>query len=160
MIEIRRVDPDEWAKVRKIRLAGLLESPDWFWGTYDEEVNKPESWWRDFIETGAWFIAHEADRPVGIAAAIRAPELEESDRQLISMWVEPEARDRGIGAKLIDAVKTWARGSGVRGLQLQVAEENRAATRLYERCGFVATGRTESLPRNPRLIEHEMRLLL
>lgn len=160
MIEIRQVDPDEWATVRKIRLAALLESPDWFWATYDEEVEKPESWWRDFIEAGAWFIAYEVERSVGIAAAVRAPELEESDRQLISMWVEPDARGGGVGTKVVDAVKAWARANGVRELQLQVTQENKAAARLYERCGFEATGRTQPLPRKPTLIEHEMRLRL
>ena len=76
------------------------------------------------------------------------------------MWVRAEARGRGVGTKLIDAVKAWARAEGARALQLEVTEDNHAAVRLYERCGFRATGRTEPLPRDPALIEHEMRLLL
>jgi RimJ/RimL family protein N-acetyltransferase len=47
---------------------------------------------------------------------------------------------------------TWARGEGVREPQLQDTEDNGAARRLYERCGFEATGRTERLPRKPALI--------
>lgn len=160
MIEIKRVTSDDWSTVRRIRLAALVESPDWFWDTYDEEVDKPESWWRQFIEAGSWFIAYERDRPVGMAAAIRDPDLEESDRQLISMWVTPETRNRGIGAGLVDAVKTWARASGVTELQLEVTENNQSAWRLYERCGFERTGRMRPLPRKPSLIEHEMRLRL
>lgn len=97
---------------------------------------------------------------VGIAAAIRVPELEDSARLLISMWVEPDARRAGIGTKLVEAVKDWARADGARELRLQVTEDNRAAARLYERCGFEWTGRTEPLPRKPALVEHEMRLLL
>jgi RimJ/RimL family protein N-acetyltransferase len=160
MTEIKRLSSDEWRTVRKIRLAALKDSPNWFWATYDEEVDKPEAWWRDFIEAGAWFIAHEGDDPVGIAAAIRDPELDESDRQLISMWVVPEARNRGIGAGLVDAVMTWAREEGVQELQLQVTEDNHAAKHLYEQSGFRATGRAEPLARDPRLIEHEMRMHL
>jgi GNAT superfamily N-acetyltransferase len=160
VMEIRRVGSDEWSTVRKIRLAALLDSPDWFWTTYDEEVTKPERWWRDRITAGAWFIAQVGGRPVGIAAAISAPELKGSDRQLVSMWVEPGSRGRGIGSQLVEAIKTWALADGADGLQLQVTEGNHVATRLYERCGFQLTGRTEALARSPALIEREMRLVL
>src|SRR5919106_460409 len=120
MIDVVRVGPDEWSTVRKVRLAALLDTPDLFWSTHDDEVDKPESWWREFVDAGAWFVAYDGGLPVGISAAIRDPELEESDRQLISMWVEPDARGGGVGAKLIEAVKAWARADGARALQLQV----------------------------------------
>jgi GNAT superfamily N-acetyltransferase len=160
VLEIKRVGPDDWSTVRKIRLAALRDTPDWFWATYEEEVEKPESWWREFIEAGAWFLACDHDRPLGIAAVLPAPGLEETARQLISMWVSPEARRQGVGANLIDAIKGWSRETGVRELQLQVTESNQDARRVYERHGFQATGRTEPLPRKPWLLEHEMRLKL
>jgi GNAT superfamily N-acetyltransferase len=160
MIEIRRVGPDDWPTVREIRLAALKDTPDWFWATYEQEVEKPESWWRDFIDSGAWFLAQDENHPVGIAAAIRNPQLGDSVRQLISMWVAPGTRGIGVGARLVQAIKDWARADGARELQLEVTQDNHTAARLYQRCGFEATGRTEPLPRNPALIEHEMRLLL
>ncbi len=158
MIEIRRASPDEWKTVREVRLAALRDSPDWFWAVYDEELDKPEAWWRRFIEAGAWFIAYEEANPVGIAAAIHDRDLEDSSRRLISMWVAPHVRNRGIGTQLVDAVKAWARDDGATQLELEVTEGNDAAARLYEQCGFEATGRTMALPRNPELIEREMRL--
>ena len=160
MIEIRRVDQDDWPIVRDVRLAALKDTPDWFWVTYEEEVHQPEKWWRDFLTAAAWFVAYEADRPVGIAAGIRSSRLDESERALISMWVRPDARRQGIGRQLVESTKEWARADGALSLQLEVTHTNLGATRLYERCGFKATGRTEPLPRDPSLIEHEMRLLL
>ncbi|MGH2747910.1 MAG: GNAT family N-acetyltransferase [Actinomycetota bacterium] len=160
MIEIEQVGPDEWSIVRKVRLAALQDTPDWFWSTYEEEVEKDESWWRSNIGAGAWFIAQIDGRPVGIAAGIRAAHLGDSTRQLISMWVEPATRGAGLGERLVDAVIAWARADGANELQLEVTNKNHAAAQLYERCGFEATGRTEPLPRNPALIEHEMRLRL
>jgi GNAT superfamily N-acetyltransferase len=160
VIEIHRAGPDDWSTVRRIRLAALRDTPDWFWATYEEEVEKAESGWRDFIAAGAWFLAHLDDRAVGIAAGVRVPELGDSSRQLISMWVEPDARGRGIGSNLVEAVRTWARADGAKELQLQVTANNHAAARLYQRCGFEPTGRTEPLPRKPALIEREMRLSL
>ncbi len=158
MFEVRRVPSDNWRVVREIRLAALKDTPDWFRATYDEEVDQSEEWWRGFIEAGAWFIGYERDVPVGIAAAIRDAELEESDRRLISMWVVPAARNRGIGAELVNAATDWAREDGAKEPQLEVTETNDAAMRLYERCGFRATGRVTAHPRKLTLVEHEMRL--
>lgn len=160
MIDIRRVTGDDWELVRDVRLKALLDTPDWFWSTHEEEVSRLEAWWRDRIASGAWFVARDGDRPVGIAAGIHAPETAESDRQLISMWVENEARGRGIGRRLVAAVESWARTDGARRLQLEVTDKNETGRRFYESYGFVATGRTEPLPRKPELIEHEMVLEL
>ena len=158
--QIRRAGPDEWFDVREIRLAALVESPDWFCASYDEEIDQVESWWRRFIAAGAWFIAYAGDTSIGIAAGIRSRELEDSTRQLISMWVEPVARGRGIGGRLVDEVIGWARADGANEIQLQVTEGNEAARRLYEGRGFVATDRSQAHPRIPSLVEHEMRLRL
>jgi ribosomal protein S18 acetylase RimI-like enzyme len=144
--------------VREVRLAALRDTPDWFWATHEEEVVKPESWWRDFVESGAWFLAQNEGVAVGVAAVISSAALEDSTRQLISMWVAPNARRRGIGTRLIDAVITWARAEGIRELQLQVTDRNEIARRFYERFGFKGTGRGEPHPRERWLIEQEMRL--
>jgi SagB-type dehydrogenase family enzyme len=65
---------------------------------------------------------------------------------LISLWVAPEARGRGIGAALVGAAAAWARGAGLRRLVLDVGVHNAAARRLYEGQGFLATGATGALP--------------
>lgn len=84
----------------------------------------------------------------------------ESERQVSSMWVAPEARNRGIGTALIEQITDSARREGVRELQLEVTDGNDEALRLYERCGFRLTGRTSPHPRKVGLAEREMRLRL
>ena len=172
MVEIRRADPEDWALVRELRLAALQDTPDFFWATHEEEVTQPQSWWRDFIAGGAWFLAFAGARPVGLAAVVEPFETIESQDaapageppmsflDLISMWVDPAARGRGLGQSLVEAAMQWARSEGVRELRLWVTEGNDGARRLYERAGFVATGRSTPLPRKPLLLEHEMRLTL
>ena len=159
-MEVRRLAPHEWQVLRSLRLAALRDSPDWFWSTYDEEVERPDEWWQRSARDVAWFIAHDSGRPVGLAAALRSPELPETERHVISMWVEPAARGRGIGRSLIEQIKEWARADGAESLHLEVTATNAAATHLYEACGFQPTGVTKSLPRKPSLIEREMRLSL
>ncbi|HYI44307.1 MAG TPA: GNAT family N-acetyltransferase [Actinomycetota bacterium] len=160
MVEIRGAGADEWSTIRKVRLAALTDTPDAFWATHVEEIDKPEAWWRHFINAGAWFLAWDGDRAVGIVAVLRDPELGEATRRLISMWVHPEARGAGIGVELVDAAVAWARVDGAREVQLEVTAGNDAAARLYERCGFSPTGVTTPLPRDPALIESEYLLVL
>lgn len=53
--------------------------------------------------------------------------------------VSPEARGHGIGTKLLDRIKRFAKEEGYRTVRLDVIDTNPAARRLYEREGFVAT---------------------
>ena len=158
MVEIKRVESDQWRVVRDVRLRALRDTPEMFWATYEHEVAQSAEWWQGFIDAGAWFLAWEDDGPVGIAAAIRDDRFDPATRQLISMWVAPGARRGGVAWALVKAVEDWAVTNGVRTLLLEVTEGNDDARRLYERCGYRFTGRSAPHPRNPRLRELEMRM--
>lgn len=49
-------------------------------------------------------------------------------------------RRRGIGAALIAQAKAWAQAQGLPGIMLETQDNNVAACRLYERCGFELKG--------------------
>lgn len=78
------------------------------------------------------------DQPVGMASGV--PASNDSDAELISMWVAPTARGRGVGDILVQQVERWARNTGARILRLDVSDGNRAASDLYQRNGFDYTG--------------------
>jgi GNAT superfamily N-acetyltransferase len=61
----------------------------------------------------------------------------------LAIGVRPDARGRGVGTALLEALIAHARQAGVGALSLSV-EEGNPATRLYERLGFVRVGRTGS----------------
>lgn len=159
MARVVRMTAEDWELLRELRLSALADAPDYFWSTYNAEASKPEAWWRDFIAAGEWFVAYEDDNAVGLAAAMPFSQLDDGVHHLISMWVSPPARRRGIGALLVEAVKAWAREQGSRVLHLEVTEGNVAARRLYERHGFRDTGGRQPHPRLP-LNEEEMRVQL
>jgi ribosomal protein S18 acetylase RimI-like enzyme len=59
--------------------------------------------------------------------------------ELVSMWIAPAGRGRGIGNALMTSVETWARGTGATILKLSVADGNDPAHNLYLRNGFTDT---------------------
>ncbi|MGZ5407328.1 MAG: N-acetyltransferase family protein [Aeromicrobium sp.] len=130
---IREVGPDDWADWRHARLRSLTEDPGAFAGSVtmwtgdrDTEAN-----WRDRLSSpGAYFLADDGSDPVGMVAASPT----DAGVELISMWVAVEARRRGIGGRLIDAVISWAGDSELR---LRVVDGNAAALAAYESRGFV-----------------------
>lgn len=58
----------------------------------------------------------------------------------LGLMVAADARRQGVGRALLDAAVEWARGAGVRKLELHVFPWNEAAIRLYERFGFEREG--------------------
>jgi GNAT superfamily N-acetyltransferase len=69
------------------------------------------------------------------------------------MFVRPQARGRGVGEAIIDAVVGWAIQKGATTVHLWVTETNSRARMLYERCGFTVTAERQPLPSNPALGE-------
>lgn len=53
--------------------------------------------------------------------------------------VHREMRGLGIGTRLLDEIKRYARENGYSSVRLDVIDTNPGARRLYEREGFVAT---------------------
>jgi ribosomal-protein-alanine N-acetyltransferase len=71
-----------------------------------------------------------------ILARVAADEVE-----VLTLAVVPEARRRGVGARLLDAAMTVAFARGARTAFLEVSVGNSAARALYKRAGFTPAGR-------------------
>ncbi|TFD85845.1 GNAT family N-acetyltransferase [Cryobacterium lactosi] len=68
------------------------------------------------------------------------PATDQSDRaELISLWVDPAVRSRGVATALITAIARWAAGTGAATLGLSVMAGNVPARRTYERNGFTVS---------------------
>ncbi|MDP4332775.1 bifunctional GNAT family N-acetyltransferase/class I SAM-dependent methyltransferase [Curtobacterium sp. A7_M15] len=140
-IALRRVTADDWETWRPVRLAALADAPGAFGSTLADWADAPEHRWRTRLSIpGALdLLAHaEDDSVVGMAGGV--PGSVPGTAELISMWVDPAARGRGVAAALIRAVATWAARTGAHTLELSVMPDNTGARRTYERCGFTAAG--------------------
>ena len=147
MIEVRRIGEDDWREWRLLRLAALSTDPDAFGSTLAawSGSNDLEARWRARLAGSPFSALLDLDgRTVGMVAAFDAGEAVE----LVSLWVDPSARGRGIGEAAVAAVVDVADG---RDLMLSVRTANAAAIRLYRRCGFVDEGPSPDDPRERRM---------
>ena len=114
---IRRIRPDEGSSLRALRLRALAEAPLAFGSTLTREAVFTDDAWHDRARRGAsgtegvTFVAELEGQWVGIATGLTDdPDAPDDPRPvLVGMFVGPEARGRGIGAALVDAVVDWAR---------------------------------------------------
>jgi ribosomal protein S18 acetylase RimI-like enzyme len=147
MLELRTLGPEDWTLWRELRLAALSEAPYAFGSTLAEwtGAGDREERWRSRLEIpGARDVVAILDgRPVGMASGV--PAKEAAGVELISMWVSPVARGRGVGDLLIRAVEQWAVERHATTLLLSVMPDNGKAIALYERHGFADVGELSDL---------------
>jgi len=136
---VTRVSPDDWRRWRELRLAALADAPAAFnskladWQDADED-----RWRRRLLDAPVNLIADLDGRPAGMASGTTTGDA--TEREVISLWVAPFARGRGIATALVLAVVGWARDAGARRVVLEVKADNDAARALYRRLRFVDAG--------------------
>lgn len=136
MIAIAVVVADDWARWREIRLAALAEAPYAFGSTYASWQGAVEARWRKRLTEVAYnVLAMDGERAVGMVSGV-----DEDPVELISLWVAPDTRGKGVGDALIESVLAWA---APRTTQLRVYPDNEPAIALYARHGFVPIGLEE-----------------
>lgn len=152
-VRVRRIRPHEGSLLRAARLAALADAPLAFASTFDEESRRPDGAWeldaaaRSQGRTSATFLAEDGGT-LGLVGAYRDDEDQETV-ELVSMWVAPEARGRGVGALLVERVLEWARAGGATCVGLWVTRGNDPAIALYRAAGFVPTGAEAPHPWHP-----------
>lgn len=132
---------EDWRRFRALRLDALHDAPDAFSATLAEwsgEGDCEERWRARVTEVPFNLIAELDGKPAGMVSGTHPDH--NGLILLISMWVAPFARGRGVGDALIDAVIAWARQQGATGVTLAVRVANRHAVALYLRKQFVDEG--------------------
>ena len=161
MVVVRETVTGDWQALRDIRLEALRDAPAAFGSTYEREVLRGEAHWRDRIARGGTFLAHlpdvSASDPAGLIGGYQEDPV---TVELVSMYVRPRSRGRGVGEALVARVIGWARDRNAAQVHLWVTETNVHARTLYERCGFALTGEQQPLPSDPGLGEVAMALPL
>jgi L-phenylalanine/L-methionine N-acetyltransferase len=88
----------------------------------------------------AVFVAERDGAVVGRLSIARDQHPASAHVADLGLMVAHDARGQGIGTALLQAAVEWARGAGIRKLELHVFPWNEPAMRLYEKFGFEREG--------------------
>jgi phosphinothricin acetyltransferase len=140
-IQITPMIAADWPDVCRIYLEGIAT------GNATFETNAPgwEQWNASHL-AACRFIARADEKVVGWAALSTV-----SNRCVyggvaeVSVYVSEQARGRGIGKMLLQALIGASEKSGLWTLQAGVFPENASSIAIHERCGFRIIGRRERI---------------
>jgi len=141
MFVIKTLSPEDVLSWKKIRLEGLLESPQAFGESYAVESNKSDAEHSDQLTKSTIFACYgDKNEILGVLGFYVNSVTNARHRgNLFCMYVRPEQRWKGIGGQLIDQAIDYAK-TKVQQLHLTVVTNNNAAVELYKKRGFTIYG--------------------
>jgi len=144
---VELLTPDQWQRVRAIRLRALEESGYAFGGTFEVESAEDEAMWRLKFEKNDFLIASVA----GVDAAILYIEVLKGDFGATcwigGCWSDPEYRGKGLMRAMFTYIDEQDKDWKVQGLG--VWTDNFSAIAAYEKLGFVKMGEDTASTRKP-----------
>lgn len=129
-----------------IRLRSLQDNPEAFGSTYEETLQRGKESFRQRLRqphAETFYVgSFEDERLMGIVGFFRESGTKGQHKgYVISMYVAPEQRGRGVGKALVAEAIAQARAiSGLEQLLLAVVTTNTAARQLYRSLGFEVYG--------------------
>jgi ribosomal protein S18 acetylase RimI-like enzyme len=145
-MNIRLLTADDLDALWSIRLRSLQDNPEAFGSTYDETQQRGKESYRQRLRqphTETFFLgAFDEESLVGIVGFYRESGTKGQHKgYIISMYVAPEQRGRGVGKALVAEAIAQARTiPGLDQLLLAVVTTNTAARQLYRSLGFEVYG--------------------
>jgi ribosomal protein S18 acetylase RimI-like enzyme len=126
----------DWRVFAVVRLRALGDAFGEQDAQYRDEASFTATQWRRRLREHAQFAAFVGEQAVGLIGA----QLESAESvYLYSLWLDPEARGRGLARALVVAAVDWARRRGARRVTLRVASDNTVARVVYEGLGFTVS---------------------
>ncbi len=165
--EIVTLPIEAWEEYKALRLRALKTEPQAFGSSFAEMERSPDETWQrrlhDVIDGKRHLLfARLCGRLVGMVGAFQ----EEEDRRnsaayIHGMYVDSDARSRGIGRMLLSRLLENLAESGISRTKLDVSTDQLAAKQLYLSLGFVVTGSSiQTLGDGKQHVELDMELLV
>jgi L-amino acid N-acyltransferase YncA len=140
-MQIKQLLPAHWPTVKAIYEAGIATGN----ATFETKAPEWEQWDAAHL-TAARLVAVEGDAVLGWAAltpvsgrCVYAGVAE------VSVYVAAEARGKGVGGQLLQALVAASEAEGLWTLQAGIFPENEASIRLHEANGFRVLGTRERI---------------
>lgn len=133
--------PSDWPEVARIYREGI-ETGD---ATFETSVPEWEAW--DAGHLAACRLVYQLDDRMAAWAALNPVSTRPVYRGVAehSIYVSGDARGRGVGTNLLEALAEASEEAGFWTLQTAIFPENEASVALHARIGFRVVGRRERL---------------
>jgi len=144
--EIIRLGEKDAEIVASLRLESLLESPESFGMSYEEEsvwgLEKTRERLRGQANGDRWIGCFQNGQLVGMASFQRLRPMKSRHKaEINAMFVKPEVRGRGVAKAIMQAIIAHAKScENLTQIRLTVGANNLPAKKLYESFGFVEFG--------------------
>jgi GNAT superfamily N-acetyltransferase len=146
-VVVELITPNEWQRLRAIRLKALTESGHAFGGTFEAESAEDEATWRLKFEKNDFLIA-SVD---GADAGMLYIEVLKGDFGATcwigGCWSDPQFRGKGLMRAMFTYIDEQDKDWKVQGLG--VWTDNYNAIAAYEKLGFVKMGEDTASTRQP-----------
>jgi GNAT superfamily N-acetyltransferase len=165
VISIRPAELNEWRAYRDVRLQALLDSPNAFGSTYEEEADRTDANWAARIAAATSsgrdrvLFARVGESVCGLVWC-KLSSAEPRAANVFQMWVDAASRGMGAGRALLEGAIDWAERVGARQINLGVTAAETPAMRLYLACGFRPAGELEPLRESSGLLVQPMSLVV
>lgn len=136
---IRKISIRRLEEYKKLRLAALLEHPEAFGSSYEEEVEMSDKKFKERLSNpeNVTLGAFKDRELVGMITLITSKRKKTyQNGHIVSMIVSPLYRKQGIGQKLLEAIFIEARNLKIENLFLSVTSTNYPAINMYKKMGF------------------------
>ena len=145
LTRIIKLQPEEWAKYKKIRLEALQSDQIAFAITYAQAILTSDKEWEEKLanQTSIFLFAAINEEIVGTIGAYLQGKNEPIDTAVIvGVYVHPDYRGQKIGKKLLqELLQEISSRKGIATVKLWVSETQKPARALYESFGFSYIGK-------------------
>lgn len=134
------LSPNDWQRLREVRLQALKADPEAFGGNYEKESQQSESEWRKRFDKEDYLIVSLDERDVGMLYI----EVLDGDHGATcwigGCWTNPDVRGRGAMRAMLEFIDCHATAKGWTRQGLGVWNENTSAINVYLSLGFKYAG--------------------
>jgi len=143
--QIRHAEPSDAEQLTRLAGAVSAEPEGWLisvageWRSAGDERRYLKAL-RRYPHAAVLVAEREDGTLIGRLSIGRDPHPASTHVADVGLMVAADARRQGVGTAMLQAALDWARGAGVRKIELHVFPWNEAAIKLYEAFGFEREG--------------------
>lgn len=141
-VTIRAAEPRDAARLVELAAEVGAEPEGWLIGNGEWHVADERRYLKSLRrgDHGAVLVATVDGEIVGRLSISRDTHPASEHVAGLGLMVAREHRGRGIGRALMERAEAWARGVGIRKIELYVFPQNEAAIALYDHLGYERIG--------------------